>query len=79
MVQMDRVKNETAKYALALLKRIEDEIIASQSSGLAVGFLDFDANRISGELDKVKEVIKNVKPADFPETHPRSYLRLNEQ
>lgn len=73
---MENVKNETMVYVLTLLKRVELEMLASQSAGLAVGFLDFDANRFCAELERIKKTVETEKPEDYPETHPESFLKM---
>ena len=70
------VHNETIKYCVAMLRRIEIEMVVSQSSMLAVGFLDFDAARFAHELDAIKQSLA-LTPTDFPETHPESFLEVS--
>ena len=75
---MENVLNETVKYGLAMLKRTEIEMIASQSARLAMGFLEFDVTRFVSELKEVIRVLETSKPVDYPETHPDSMLTLVE-
>lgn len=75
---MENVLNETVKYTLAMLKRTEKEMIASQSARLAMGFLEFDVTRFVSELKETIRVLETSNPVDYPETHPDSMLQLVE-
>lgn len=78
MKMENNVNNESVKYVIAILKRIEKELRTSQSSGLAMGFLDFDRIRTFSELDAIKDMMTTSHPVDLPETHPDSVLILKE-
>lgn len=75
---LENVSNETVKYAAAILRRIETEIVKSQSSRLAMGFLEFDRQRTIVEMDALKKMMLASDPVDLPETHPDSLLELKD-
>lgn len=75
---LEDISNESVKYCVAVLKRIEVELIKSQSARLAMGFLDFDKERIVVEMKALKDMLEASSPVDLPETHPDSFLELKE-
>lgn len=75
---LENVSNETVKYAIAVLRRIETELVKSQSARLAMGFLDFDRKRTIVEMQALKDMMLASDPVDLPETHPDSLLELKD-
>ena len=75
---MENVSNETVKYCVAILRRIETELVMSQSARLAMGYLDFDRQRTLVEMEALKKVMLASDPVDLPETHPDSLLEIKD-
>ena len=75
---LENISNETVKFSVAILKRIETELVKSQSARLAMGFLEFDRQRTIVEMEALKKMLLASDPVDLPETHPESLLELKD-
>jgi hypothetical protein len=77
-MSLENISNETVKYTVAVLRRIELELVKSQSAKLAMGFLGFDRDRTIVQMEAIKAMMLASDPVDLPETHPDSLLELKD-
>ena len=77
-MSLENTSNETVRYAVAVLRRMETEIVESQSARLAMGFLDFDRKRTLAQMQALKDMMLASDPVDLPETHPECLLELKD-
>ena len=77
-MSLEETSNETVKYTVAVLRRIETELVKSQSARLALGFLDFDRKRTIVQMQALKDMMLASDPVDLPETHPDSLLEIKD-
>ena len=77
-MSLENTSNETVKYTVAVLRRIEIELVKSQSARLAMGFLDFDRERTIVQMEAIKSMMLASNPVDLPETHPDSLLEIKD-
>ena len=77
-MSLENTSNETVKYTVAVLRRIEMELEKSQSARLAMGFLDFDRERTIVQMEAIKSMMLASNPVDLPETHPDSLLEIKD-
>ena len=77
-MSLENTSNETVKYAVAVLRRMETELVMSQSARLALGFLDFDRQRTVVQMQALKDMMLASDPVDLPETHPDSLLEIKD-
>ena len=75
---LEETSNETVKYTVAVLRRMETELVKSQSARLAMGFLDFDRKRTVVQMQALKDMMLASDPVDLPETHPDSLLEIKD-
>jgi len=77
-MSLEETSNETIKYTVAVLRRMETELVKSQSARLAMGFLDFDRKRTIVQMQALKDMMSASDPVDLPETHPDSLLEIKD-
>jgi hypothetical protein len=62
-MSLENISNETVKYTVAVLRRIE---------------LEFDRDRTIVQMEAIKAMMLASDPVDLPETHPDSLLELKD-
>lgn len=78
MPEMPDMENDELDHMVRLLNAARRELINSQSSRMAAGFLPFDAGRVTALVAKARqwltEYVGARAPMDLPETSPQELI-----
>lgn len=78
MPSVPEMENDELDHVVRLLNAARLELINSQSSRMAAGFLPFDANRVTSLIAKNRQwlttYVAERSPMDLPETSPQELM-----